>query len=284
MGGNWMARSPAYIHQLKTGPFPGRVDPWAEAGRYFHQIHGSVIDHLVDQIQDLLLERGYIAGKEVSLQIVEGRQPDLFVTREQDVTTGAAWDYEAAAIEILVEPGTAILSSEPELQALHIKALDTAELVTVVEIISPSNKTHPQEIALYQQQRGRLFLSQAVNVVEIDATRSVKRLLDHPLTNNHPYHIAVYLPGELPRVIVSEFEQPLKRFALPLRAEVIPVELHQAYERAYQRFAIAGQIQNESRYNEGDLPFPSLLTSEQRRDALSTVAEWQQTLARLSQS
>lgn len=275
-----MPYSDAYVQHLKQGPFPGRVDPWAEAGRYFHQLHGSVIDHLVDQIQDSLLERGYIAGKEVSLQIVEGRQPDLFVT-SKDITSRSAWDYEAAAMEILVEPGTAILSSEPELQAIHIKALDTTELVTVVEIISPSNKSHPQEIALYQQQRGRLFLSQGVNVVEIDATRSVKRLLDHPLTNNRPYHIAIYLPGELPRVIISEFEERLKRFALPLRAEVIPVELHEAYERAYQRFAIAGQIQNEVRYNEGDLPFPSFLTSEQQREALSAVHTWQAELERL---
>ncbi len=279
-----MVYLPTYVQQLKTGPFPGRVDPWAEAGRYFHQIHGSMIDHLVDQMQDVLLEKGYIAGKEVSLQIVEGRQPDIFVSREQDVTTRSTWDYEAAAMEILMEPGTAILSSESELHAIHITALETTELVTVVEIISPGNETHPQDIALYQQQRGRLFLSQNVNVVEIDTTRSVKRLLDHPLTNQHPYHVAIYLPGEVPRVIVSEFEQRLKPFALPLRAEVIPVEVHEAYERAYQRFAIAGQIQKEGQYTEDDLPFPSLLTGKQRHDAMSAVGAWQQALSRLRQS
>jgi hypothetical protein len=278
--------SAEFVEHLTNGPFPGTIDVWAEAGRYFQQIHSGMIDHILEQIQRPLLAMGYLAGKETSLQIMEGRQPDVFVRRSGDqggrTPTLERWDYVAAAVAVMSEPG--LEAEEPELLSLHITEFATSQLVTVVEIVSPRNKSQDYVIEDYRQRRARLVQEQGINVVEIDPTRSVKRLLDHPFTASAHYHVAVYLPLEWPRVIPLTIGEPIKRFALPLRGQVVPVEPQAAYDHAYRTATIAGHIQNEGRYTEDALPFPTLLSDDQRRQALVTVQKWQERLARLSHS
>jgi hypothetical protein len=74
-----MPYSDMYVELLMRGPFPGTIDPWAEAGRYFHQIHAGMIGALLEQLRLPLLRMGYVASREVSLQIAEGREPDMAV-------------------------------------------------------------------------------------------------------------------------------------------------------------------------------------------------------------
>jgi hypothetical protein len=276
-----MMYSSEYVELLRKGPFAGRIDPWAETARYFQQIHSGMIENFLSQIQEPLMEMGYWAGKEVSLQVMEGRQPDVFVQRSAlEAEKLREWDYATAAAEVLAEPGV-IAETRPELQAIHVKEFESGDLVTVVEIVSPRNKAKADEIAQYQDRRGRLLFNQGVNVVEIDPTRSVKRLLNHHLTAAHAYHTVVYLPDVWPRVIFNDVGEPLKRLALPLRAEVVPIELQQAYDHAYQTAAVANQILSNGRYTEQDLPFPSLLTDEQRQTALRAVTYWRDELTKL---
>ena len=76
----------------------------------------------------------------------------------------------------------------------------------------------------------------------------------------HAYHAIIYLPGEFPQLIGMDFRQAMKRIAIPLRGEVIPVELQAAYDSAYQEVTTAAQMLNDGFYTEPNLPFPSLLT------------------------
>jgi len=275
-------RSPDYIQHRQHGAFTGRIDPWAEAGRYFQQIHSGMIHQLQDQLQDDLNARDYQAGKEASLQIFANREPDIYVqdnqTPPRDVSS---WDYVAVAESLDLSAGVAINDDEPELEALHITDLSSGDLVTVIEIISPRNKSNPADISRYKSQRQQVFLSQHVNVVEIDPTRSVIRLLNSGLVRAHPYHIAVYLPDEQPRVLVSNLDQPLHPFALPLRGEAIRTDPQSAYDIAYRRGAIAGLIHHETDYALDALPFPTTLTKSQIAMLLASVQAWQETLKTL---
>ncbi len=274
--------SPAYIQHRKQGAFPGRIDPWAEAAHYFYQLHSGIINAMQAHLQDDLMALGYQAGKEASLQIFASREPDVYIQDTLPERPAAPdWNYDAAAAALELEPGTAVTDEEPELDALHISDMDTGELVTVVEVISPRNKTHPSDMARYREQRGRLFLERGVNVVELDATRSVQRLLRNPLVARHAYHTAVYLPAELPRVLVNDVEDPLRPFALPLRGDAVRVETQGLYDRAYQQGAIAGLLEQDGRYTLDALPFPSLLTDAQRHAALAAVEQWRQALSQL---
>jgi hypothetical protein len=273
--------SAEYIQLRQRGAFVGRIDPFAEAGCYFQQVHSGMINHLQDQMQDELNLRGYQAGKEASLQIFAQRQPDLYIENTAQSRPTVDLDYDAVAAALQVAAGTEVLTQEPELEALHITDMNTGKLVTVIEIISSRNKTHIEEMLHYQKQRQHLFIDNQVNVVEIDPTRSVRHLISHPLVDNNPYHIAVYIPNKLPRIIESRFEESLKPFALPLIGEGIRVEPQQAYDRAYQRGAIAGLILQEGQYARDVLPFPSTLSETQIENALKAVAAWQAELQRL---
>lgn len=279
-----MPYSDAYVQHLKRGPFSGRTDPWAEVGRYFHQIHSGMIDHILGQISDSLLAMGYIASRETSLQIAEGREPDVAVRSSTPVATAPGWDYAAAAESILVEPGIAVDWELPELDAIYITRMESDDLVTVVEIISPSNKTHEPGMAEYQERRKHLIRVRGVNVVEVDLTRSIKRMLPDLLATTYAYHIAIYLSPKPSRLLGMDFGEAIKPFALPLREKVLGVETQPAYDHAYRQASIAAQIRKEGHYAEDNLPFPSLLTTSQCREALRAVEEWQHELERLSKS
>jgi len=274
--------SDSYVQLLAHGPFPGRIDPWAETGRYFHQIHSGMIGTLLEQLRLPLLKKGYVASRETSLQIAEGREPDVAVRSGGPLPAVKHWDYASAAQAILTEPGIAMDWELPELEAIYITGMKMGDLITVVEVISPSNKTHDPTIAEYQERRKHLIRVSGVNVVEIDLTRSVKRTLSDILATTYPYHVAVYLPQKPSWLLGVDFQEAIKPFALPLHETVIRVETQAAYDAAYRQASTAVQIRKERYYNEDDLPFPTLLTNDQQRDALRAVESWQTELVRLS--
>lgn len=276
-----MVYSDAYVEHLSAGPFPGQVDPWAETGRYFHQIHGGMISSLANYLQPRLLPIGYRLNREISLQITEGREPDISIQYAMKSSPPKTHlNYELAATEVLAEPGVTL---EPgwDLHAIQIRELKSGDLVTVIELISPSNKIKPESLAAYKLRRERLVVDEGVNIVEVDLTRSVKRLISDLIASDYAYHTAVHIPGQSTHFIGMAYGQSLKRVALPLRDQVVAVELQSAYDEAYRVVTIAGQLDELGDYTEDKLPFPSLLTSVQRQEALEAVKVWQAKLAEL---
>lgn len=258
------------------GAFYGRIDPWAEQARYFRPIHAGMIGAILAQIRIPLMERGYVAGRETSLQIAEGREPDIYLRKTDMPQQAMNWNYAEAAEEVLAEPGV-LVYTEDTLDAIFIHDTE-GTLITVLEIVSPGNKTRDHEILAYHERRNRLLLEQGVNVVEIDPTRSIKRLTLNPATQASPYHVAIFLPGSAVRIIEIQFEDSLKRLALPLRADVIPLELQSVYTTAYTDATTAWHIQHEARYTLSELPFPSTLSDAQKESAMQAVQAWQKQL------
>jgi hypothetical protein len=274
--------SPEYLALLEKGAFPNRIDPWAESGRYFQQIHSGIIGHLLKQIRMPLLALGYVAGRETSLIVLERREPDIYVRLFEDAPPKPrqTLNYPAAAAQILAATGFSVETDIHQQQAIFIEDMQSGQLITIVEVVSPANKIAPREIAHYQARRQR-FLSEGINIVEIDLTRSVTRLLESKMINTYAYHIAVYLPHELPHVIGVDFYQGLPRIALPLHAEVVAVELQLAYDDGYQTASIPVHIRTEGHYTDAHLPFPTTLTSAQRQQIQSDVDAWHAELKRL---
>jgi hypothetical protein len=219
------------IKLYQDGPFPGRVDPWAEDDHYFQMIHASMIDSLLEMTQRGLAEMGYFAGREASMQILEGREPDVFIRFALAPPKDAPhFSYELAAVEALAEPGL-VTYEESAIDAIYVRS-SVGDMVTIIEVISPRNKRDRNTIQAYRERRLRLCIERGINLMEIDITRSVIRLT---------------APS--------------------------------AYERAYQRNHIAQHSQIDHQYAEDHLPFPSLLTDEQRAEALAAVKAWQAALA-----
>lgn len=271
-----MTYSEEYSRHLEQGPFPGRIDPWAEAARYFQQIHGNMIALLMMRLQPRLRPMGYVIAREATLHIAGERKPDLNIQQAKTAPRTkpvSDWSYAAAAAGLQMDVGIEVELDESDLDALYITDTSSGELVTIIEIVSPRNKIEPAAMLSYETRRTHLVRNVGVNVVEIDLTRSTRRLTQHPVTEAVAYHIALHLVGESTRVIGIPFGKPVKPFALPLRNTVIGLELQPVYDEAY-RGGIADQLVNEGRYNPDDLPLPSLLTTVQQEEAFATVAVW----------
>jgi hypothetical protein len=255
-----------------------------------------MIGLLQRDLQRKLFGKNYLVSRESSLQIMEmgTNEPDLFVRRipSQSRTqslgsmssseaipfeTMTLEEYSTAATELAAEIGIEVLS-DTQLDALYIYNVETHMLVTVVEIISPGNKERWS--ARYRQYRAFL-LEQGVNFIELDLTRSVQRLLDNHITRQYHYYIGVYLPKQPPLVIGNQFNQPLKRVALPLRNEVIAIDTQSYYDEVYQDAAIAGHILYDNHYISSELPFPSTFTQAERAQALQRVEDWLKRLSEL---
>jgi hypothetical protein len=264
----------------RQGPFLNQLDPFAEASYYFQQLHGSLISVILDQISDTLLELGYIASREASIQIAQGRKPDITIRYGRELPA-PAFDaqYSTLAGAIMADVGILVEEElELDLEALYIRATDTQDLITVIEIISPTNKRDLETIVRYRVERERLFLNQAVNVIEIDLTRSIKRLFDHVLTHQCPYHTVIHFAKRAIRLITYDWDASLTRLAVPLRQEVVPVELQLAYQQAYRQANLAPQLHTRRHYTAEHLPFPTLLTDAQRDSILHSVTAWQAAL------
>ena len=272
-----------YRETYKQGPFPHRIDPWAEAPRYFQQIHSGVINDILTQIQDTIFDMGYLAGKETSLLVTERREPDIFVRSHQTTNLPqASWNYSEAASTVMAEPGLELTGDAfPEPDAIHITHRASGDLVSIIEIISPRNKDRSSDMWEYIERRNRLIYSKGVNVIELDLTRSVKRLTQDILAETYAYHIAIYMFDQTPRFIGIDYGQALKRLALPLRHEVVGVDTQLAYDNAYQQAYIASHIEMDNHYTDSELPFPSLLTDTQIHEAQEAVSHWRDELKRL---
>ncbi|MBL8134748.1 MAG: DUF4058 family protein [Anaerolineae bacterium] len=272
-----------YAEILRRGPFPGCVDPWAEAGRYFHQLHGGIISEMLTRLNDRLIETPYSAGREISLQIVENKKPDLFVVSDHEPEVeppSLPWDFRQAAEAVAALPMVDLISEEDALDAVYIYHEPTGEVVTVIEVVSPRNKADLADIEAYRVVRRR-WMRNRVHIVEIDLTRSIKRLVDDPQIDAVCYHVAFHLFDQPARVSTIDCLEAIGRIAVPLRGEVIALDLGDAVSGAYRSAVLARHILRETDYAPDALPFPSLVTSEQRADLSARIASWRSELSRL---
>lgn len=260
------------IELLKQGAFPEHFDPWLEKGRFFHQLHAQMIGNLLNEIQSRAIELGYIVGRETSIQISQS-EPDLSFRRNRDLSPKPR-DYAAAVLEISMETG---IQFEPEraleLDRLFIESSSTGRVVTVLEIISPSNKNDYEKILLYQKRRQGL-LDKAIDVVEIDLTRSYKHLINDEIAQSHPYHIAIHLHDAVSHYLGIKLRERLKSFALPLEDKVIPVELDRVYRKSYSELMLAFQMLNQKHYSLDNLPFPSTISDSERSEIWAALEAW----------
>lgn len=268
------------LELVKDGPFPGQMDLWAEHENFFHGLHEQMIGEMVRELSAQLYNVGYNVGRERSLQIAQGRIPDIHIQKKnQPPAPLSHYEYTLAADEALADAG--ILVESPNLDALTIRDRKTGKLVTVIELVSPGNKREDNDIAFYQYRREQLYLVQQVNVVELDITRSYKRLVHNEYTATSAYHVAVFLPDKGVRIIIMPLGQRFKRIAIPLDGRVIATDLHEIYGRAYGDLLLSSSLLDEDMYTLKTLPFSSLLTDQQRDEALEAVRVWQAELEQM---
>jgi hypothetical protein len=164
---------------IVPSPFPG-VDPYLEATGLWETFHTVLITGCMASLNRHLPEP-YFAQVETRIELATFDQPesqhlpDVVVGRGD---TESSHRPEAEVVRIgTLEPTTIPLAKrETEVRErwIEILHLPQMELITVIELLSPSNKMGPGRSEYIQKRNALIDLS--VNLVEIDLLLSGKRM------------------------------------------------------------------------------------------------------------
>jgi len=235
-------------------PFPG-MDPYLEDPAFWPDFHATFINYWREEIADVL-PGGYEAriGERVSLAEIpppeewDGRQsktvvPDISVSHR----TAAGRSTAAPATTLALEPvQIPLLVDLDEVTETYIRILRRADhsLVTVLELLSPTNKT---DFGYFDYLAKRHFLlRQKVHLVELDLLIAGKRMpTASPLPAAH-YHALVARANRTPIADVYSWtiRDPLPTIRVPLKAPDPDIEINLApvFATAYDRGRYGGSL------------------------------------------
>ncbi|RRR73101.1 MAG: DUF4058 family protein [Candidatus Viridilinea halotolerans] len=220
-------------------PFPG-MDPYLEDARLWPNVHSSLIVALRDDLAPRLRPHYYVAVEERTVRL---SPDDLSFSVRPDVAVVKSGVLRETTDAMLVpEPGVVIVEV-PQLAELHetylaCYAVESNEVVTVLEILSPSNKLGAGR-RQYLQKRLSLLAS-STHLVELDLLRSGEPLPTTGYVGQSAYRILVSRAYQRPQAELRPFgvRQPIPSFSLPLlygtpepSVELTPL-LHALYDRA----------------------------------------------------
>jgi hypothetical protein len=251
--------------------FPG-MDPYLERPAFWPGFHNRFIVYLADHLQPLLRPR-YIAAVEERV-FVEGPDREIIpdvrvVQRPRPRTEGAVGLAESD--EPLV-----VRVSGLEIHEAYVEILDRQsglQVVTVIELVSPSNKRPGAGRDSYKQKQREVLHSQA-HLVEIDLLRDGRHVLAVPESvarreAAYDYLIAVNRAGEqrdvfdlYPRTVRDR----LPRVRVPLAAgdADVPLDVQVVLQKSYE----AGAYEERINYAEACSP---LLTAADEEWAAARI-------------
>ncbi|MCX7993402.1 MAG: DUF4058 family protein [Fimbriimonadales bacterium] len=161
-----------------ANPFPG-MNPYLESRRYWSDFHTRLMTYISNALQPQIRPR-YVARLEERVYIEESRresQPDVVILRTQQR------DAPVATVEAAYDPPQVLHVEEALHTEVYVQVLDREQglrLVTVIEVLSPTNKeagTKGRELYLRKQAE---ILKSDVHLVEIDLLRGGEYTLAPP--------------------------------------------------------------------------------------------------------
>lgn len=181
-------------------PFPGmnpyieRRDMWADFhDRYLVELSNALVRQVMPNYVVKIEEFVYLHDVSAEERELAGR-PDLSVLPERRRPA-------AGGVALLDSP--AVVSTPPELELDRLSFLEvrdrlSREVVTAIEVLSPTNKSTGPDREQHER-KWRMLLASPVHVVEIDLLRSGRRMpwVDIPPCD---YCVAVSRAADRPRV------------------------------------------------------------------------------------
>jgi hypothetical protein len=221
-------------------PFPG-MDPYLEMQPFWSDFAPTLLAEIRNALLPQLLPRYDVRIEEYLTVTSEGErlhrvQPDL------TISTTDAWRSVIGAAVAVAEPVTAELEYpevEPRTQRrLKLVYRATGRVVTVLELLSPTNKTPGRDgLEAYLEKRAELLASRC-HVIELDLLRGGERL---PMAGPLPpgdYYAYIGRVGRRPRgqIMAWPLRSPLPTISVPLLPEdpEVPLDLQAAFRAAYE--------------------------------------------------
>jgi hypothetical protein len=226
------------------------MDPYLEISEWSN-FHFDLVAAVKDQLQPLVFPNYLVVTEtRVYLERNDGDTlrfiPDVSFQRTGRM--GAAWQSPPSAVAEL-EPETylAVIPEEHREHYLVLRDRGKNEVVTVIEILSPTNKLAGSDgNKEYYQSRARLLESH-VNLIEIDLLRGGQRpRLNRPQPAWMDYCICSHRLLDRPRISAWEFtlHQRLPDIAIPLSEgdPDVRLELQTAFSSLYDRLGYSLRI------------------------------------------
>lgn len=223
-------------------PFPG-MDPYLEMLEW-QDLHVRLINAISRQLTPLVRPK-YLARIERRVYVERWfDEPGVYLPDVELVRSGqpraSKRTKSTSAATATLEPHVyeVPLPAERRESYVVIKDVERRRVVTVVELLSPTNKAPGSDGAkLYAQKRAELLQSSA-NLVEIDLLRKGKRPLTvQAIPDSTDYCVFVHKAPRRSRVEVYEWSirDPLPTFPVPLADgdPDVPLNLQQAFEEVY---------------------------------------------------
>ena len=227
-------------------PFPG-MDPYLEHPILWTSVHSGLINAIRGQIAPALRPR-YVASIEerVLIDIPQTQRiPDIWIQKTNRQARNSS-NSGAAVVEVELEnPLVMDIPSDP-IREHYIEILDRYQdlkVVTVIEVLSPINKTPGPGRDEYLRKK-LATLESSTHLVEIDLLRRGTRVVDFSMENMEAigpfdYLVAVnrFQPGRTQyEIIPRQMRNRLPRFGIPLvppDADVA-LDLQAAFEQVYE--------------------------------------------------
>ena len=270
-------------------PFPG-MDPYIESTADWHSFHNHFIAKAVDRLNERLPPE-YVATPESQVRLVprnagdrerQNREPDVAVSRERVASDAAAFGGPAQVMagpgDAAGEPG-AVATLAPKVVEfadrlvetdewiVHVRLLPGRELVTAIELLSPTNK-EGRGRREYARKRVET-VRRGTNLVEVDLLLGGRRPTMRAALPGDGYYALVCRVDAHPLADVYDWavRDPLPTLPVPLRPEHddVPLDLADLFAQTYA----AGRYERLARY---DFPPPPRLGKADRAWAAGLAA------------
>jgi len=203
---------------LMKCPFPG-MDPWLEHPRLFPDVHNALVADLRKVLAPVLRPRYFVHLEERAYQAAPDALeviPDLTVAHLPGESTAGSNTASAPAATTVEVP----VPVEVRETYLEVRVAATQQVVTVVELLSPSNKLASGRGRERYERKREEVLGTRTHLVEVDLLRSgqpmpVRRGAD-PSAGD--YRLLVCRGDHRPRgeLFLFSVRDPIPTFRLPL--------------------------------------------------------------------
>lgn len=204
-------------------PFPG-MDPYIEAPDVWSDFHGGLANEIRTALNRQLRPRyvarmtPYVTYESIEITGSMGIRPDVGVWQAHPPTRAVR--ESTLAITPPVAESEVAYEAPLRLYTVEIHAVETMELVTAIEILSPVNKRRTHDAYHDYQCKRRDLLRSAAHLMEIDLLRGGDRPpLEKPVPPA-PYYVTLSRANRRPKVEVWPVQ-------LNHRLPVLPVPLRE---------------------------------------------------------
>ena len=238
------------------------MDPWLEHPALWPDVHNRLVAALGDAITPLVAPRYFLALERrtytlVGDDLVLVGRPDLVVTQPDTTRPEVA---RAAAGATVVQVAMPAVDEVTE-TFLEVRDAKTGTAITVIELLSPANKSHRAGRDDYLQKRAHICRTRT-NLIEIDLLRSGEPMPFATPIPHRDYRILISRGATRPRADLYLFgiRERIPDLPVPLTARdpEPTVDLNAVWQATYDRARF------DLRIDYAEEPVPPLLDADRQ--------------------